>query len=184
MIFGAKRKGLGTLITAPLILVASIILGAGVIFLGGSMFQTNEEIEAIHLSNTHIWLSPNGTSTAAFVVQNSGGKPVAISSISIRGISTPLSQVWFNKVDATSTSIQTELAADYTENAVNIDGVAGEEAFALATGPVLLKQGEAAIIYLDDPASIDAIDAGLDMTLHVKAGKATGVLSSVHVVSS
>ena len=177
-----KRKGIGTVIATLVILIASIIMGAGVIILGGSTFQSSAESETIRVSNTHIWVSSNGTSTTAFAVQNTGDKQVTISSISIRGISTPISKVWFNTVDATATNIQTEFAADYTENTVNVNGVAGEETFTQATGPLSLDQGKAMIIYIDDPANIDAIDAGLGMTLNVQAGKATAALSSVQVV--
>jgi len=179
-----KRKGIGTVITTLIILIASVLLGAGVIFFGGSIFQSNVESEALQVSNTHIWVSSNSTSTAAFAVQNTGGKQVTITSISIRGISLPLSKVWFNTVDATATNIQTDFIADYTENTVNVNGVVGEEAFTQATTPLSLDQGEVVIIYLDDPANIDAIDAGQTMTLNLEAGKASAVFTSVHVAST
>ncbi|MGI0016347.1 MAG: hypothetical protein ACREBU_23245, partial [Nitrososphaera sp.] len=89
-----KRRGLGTVIATLIILIASVILGAGVIFFGGSMFQTNTQQESIKVSNSHIWVSgTNTTSTAAFAVQNVGGKPVSITAISIRGLSVPLDKV-------------------------------------------------------------------------------------------
>jgi hypothetical protein len=47
-----------TIITALIILIASVVLGAGVIFFGASHFQTNTENEAIQVSNGHIWVSP------------------------------------------------------------------------------------------------------------------------------
>jgi len=184
MIGAKKRKGIGTVIATLIILIASVILGAGVIFFGGSTFQGNAESEAIRVSNAHIWVSANGTSTAAFAVQNTGGKQVSLSTISIRGISVPLSNVYFNTADATATNIQTEFTADYTETSVNVNGVAGEETFTPATGPVSLNQGEVVIIYLDEPANIGAIDAGLSLTLNVEAGRATAVLSSVHVATA
>jgi len=178
-----KRRGLGTVIATLIILIASVILGAGVIFFGGSMFQTNTQQESVKVSNSHIWVATNNTSTAAFAVQNVGGKPVSLTSISIRGLSVPLSSVFFNTVDATATNIQTEFIADYSEATVDVNSlVAGEEAFTAATGPVSLDQGQAVIIYINDPASIDAIDAGQAMTLSLQAGQANAV-QSVSVVS-
>ncbi|MCI0565454.1 MAG: hypothetical protein MN733_43875 [Nitrososphaera sp.] len=177
-----KRRGLGTVIATLIILIASVILGAGVIFFGGSMFQTNTQQESVKVSNSHIWVATNNTSTAAFAVQNTGGKPVSLTAISIRGLSVPLSSVFFNTVDATANNIQTEFTADYTEDTVNVNGIAGEETFTPATGPVSLDQGKAVIIYINDPANIDAIDAGLSMTLNIQAGQASAV-QSVSVVS-
>jgi hypothetical protein len=94
----------------------------------------------------------------------------------------PLNKVYFDTADATATNIQTEFIADYSETTVNVNGVAGEETFTLATGPVSLDQGKAVIIYIDDPANIDAIDAGLAMTLSIQAG-ASNAVQSVSVVS-
>jgi hypothetical protein len=177
-----KRRGLGTVIATLIILIASVILGAGVIFFGGSMFQTNTQQESIKVTNSHIWVATNNTSTAAFAVQNTGGKPISITAISIRGLSVPLTSVYFNTADATATNIQTEFIADYSEATVDVDTDVAEETFTQASGPVSLDQGKAVIIYIDDPANIDAIDAGLAMTLNIAAGQANAV-QSVSVVS-
>jgi len=182
-----KRRGLGTVIATLIILIASVILGAGVIFFGGSMFQTNTQQESVKVSNSHIWVATNDTSTAAFAVQNTGGKPVSLTSISIRGLSVPLNLVYGNTADATATNIQTEFIADYNlADGVDVDGDGVQDAFDVgldpATGPVSLDQGQAVIIYINDPASIDAIDAGQAMTVSIQAGQASAV-QSVSVVT-
>ena len=46
-----------------------------------------------------------------------------------------------------------------------------------------MNQGEAKIIYLLDPANIDAIDAGNNMTFSIQAGQASAV-QSVAVVNA
>lgn len=172
------------MITTLIVLIASVVLGAGVIFFGGSLFQSNTETEAIQVSNEHIWVASNGTnSVGAFVVQNTGGKVVSIQSVSVRGQSIPTSAWWFNTVDATATNIQRELVFDgNVSNGVNVNGVAGDEPFTLATGPISLQQGQAVIVYLDDPAGIEAIDSGLAFNINVQAGKATAV-KSVSVIN-
>ena len=58
-----KRRGIGTVITTLIILIASVVLGAGVIFFGGSLFQTNTQNESIQVSNAHIWVGANATGT-------------------------------------------------------------------------------------------------------------------------
>ncbi|HKX82552.1 MAG TPA: hypothetical protein VJL54_09885 [Nitrososphaera sp.] len=173
-----KRRGIGTVITTLIILIASVVLGAGVIFFGGSLFQTNTENESIQVSNTHIWVAPNGTSSVAgFVVQNTGGKVVAIQGITIRGQSVPTSSWYYNAADASATNIQKEITSDFSLDAVNVNGVAGEEAFIAATGPISLTQGKAVFVYLANPSGISAIDGGLSFTMNVQAGKASAVQS-------
>ena len=175
-----ERRGLGSVITTLIILIASVVLAAGVIFFGGSLFQTNTENEAVRVSNVHIWVAPNGTdSVAGFVVQNTGGKVVSVQKITIRGQSVPTGSWWFNNdpVVATASNIQRELTYDPTLIGINVDGVAGDEVFTLATGPISLEQGEAMFLYVEDPAGIAAIDSGLAFTMNVQAGKASAVES-------
>jgi hypothetical protein len=178
-----KRRGIGTVITTLIILIASVVLGAGVIFFGGSLFQTNTENEAIQVSNGHIWVAPNGTnSVAGFVVQNTGGKVVSIQSITIRGQSVPTASWYFNTANATAANIQREIVSDFDlPNGVDVTG-GTVVAFTQATGPLSLTQGQAMFIYLDDPAGITAIDSGLAFTMNVQAGKASAV-QSVSVIN-
>ncbi|MGH9878901.1 MAG: hypothetical protein ACRD5H_14815 [Nitrososphaerales archaeon] len=137
--------------------------------------------QSIKVSNSHIWVATNNTSTAAMVVQNTGSTQGTITVMSIRGLAIPLSSVYLNTVDATTTNIQTELIADYSEYTVDADSDPAEEVFTLATSPITLYPGQAVIIYIDEPANIDAIDAGLSMTLNIQAGQASAVQSVVVV---
>jgi hypothetical protein len=179
-----QRKGIGTVITTLIILIASVVLGAGVIFFGGSMFQTNTNNEEIKVSNAHIWVAPNNgtTSTAAFVVQNVGSKPVAVGSITVRGMSVPTSSWYYNTADATATNVMRELRSDYSLNAVDVTGSAPEETFIQATGPVSITQGQAVIIYVANPGNIQMMDSGHAYNVNIQAGKAAGALAAVPVV--
>lgn len=178
-----KRRGIGNVITTLIILIASVVLGAGVIFFGGSLFQTNTENEAIQVSNAHIWVGTNGTSVAGFVVQNTGGKAVAIESIVVRGMAVPMDSWYYNTVEAIAANVQRELKSDYTLSAVDVTGSAPEEAFIHATGKISLTQGQAVIVYAANPAGITTLDAGLDYNLNVHAGKSSASLAAVHVVA-
>ena len=183
-----KRKGLGSVITTLIILIASVVLAAGVIFFGGSLFQSNTENDAIQVSNTHIWVSPNGTSSVAgFVVQNTGGKEVSVQKITVRGQSIPIGSWYYNNTStvATATNIQAELNFDGTLNTVDVRAAtAGEEQFTQGTGTISLQQGQAMFVYLANPAGIDAIDSGLAYTINVQAGKASAAVASVNVGTS
>jgi hypothetical protein len=179
-----KRKGIGTVITTLIILIASVVLGAGVIFFGGSLFQTNTENEAIQVSNTHIWVAPNGTSSVgAFVVQNTGGKAVSVQGITLRGMAVPSSTWYYNTANATVTNIQRSLNSDFNLGQIEVTGGGTPETFTQATGPVSLVQGQAAIMYIANPAGVTAIDSGLAFTMTIQAGKASSSVASVNVTN-
>ncbi len=174
-----KRKGIGNVITTLIILIASVVLGAGVIFFGGSMFQTNTQSESLKVSNVHSWVGPtNGTAVTAFAIQNTGSKPITINSISMRGLPVPTAQ-WFSCTTcASATNINTELTADYAPASVTIGGTG----YAMTTGSVSLSQGAAAIVYVSEAGNIEAIDAGNTYSLQIQSGQATAV-QQVQVVS-
>jgi hypothetical protein len=170
-----SRRGLGDVITTLIILIASVVLGAGVIFFGGSMFQTNTQSESIKVSNVHTWVNSNGTSVTAFAVQNTGSKAVAINSISLRGL--PIAQTsWYSCVNpvacATSGNINTDLPTQYHPST----GVPlGGTNYAMQTGPVSLTQGQAQIVYMVGAGNIGTIDAGNTYSLQVQSGQAIAV---------
>jgi hypothetical protein len=111
------------------------------------------------------------------VVQNTGGKVVSISQISVRGTSIPLSKWYYNNTSLTSAEIQTDLVKDNdgTQTTITVNGVA--KTFTAATGPVSLAQGQSAIIYLKNPAGLSSTDAGINYTLSVNAGKSSSVIT-------
>lgn len=121
---------------------------------------------AIQVSSAHIWVR-QGSAVAAFVVENTGGAPVSITGITIRGVAVPDSRWYYNKEDATAAA---RILPDFSPAAVNIDAYAGEEAFVL--GPLSLEKGQRAIIYLVNPAYITSADAGLYFNLRVQADEA------------
>jgi hypothetical protein len=180
-----KRRGIGNVITTLIILIASVILGAGVIFFGGSMFQTNTQAESIKVTNVHAWVNSNNTSVTAFAIQNVGSKPITVNSISLRGLPVPTAQ-WFScsPTDAALCShpnnINTELTADYLPN----NGVLLAQGYqsTFTSGSVGLAQGQATIVFVKEAGTIDAIDSGNTYALQIQAGQASSV-TNVLVVS-
>lgn len=169
------RRGIGNVITTLIILIASVVLGAGVIFFGGSMFQTNTQTESIKVTNVHTWVNVNGTTVTAFAVQNTGSKASAINSISLRGLPIPQTN-WYSCVNptacATSTNINTDLPTQYhPSTGVPINSVN----YAMQTGPVSLTQGQAQIVYMTGAGNIGTIDAGNTYSLQVLSGQAIAV---------
>jgi hypothetical protein len=172
-----KRKGIGNVITTLIILIASVVLGAGVIFFGGSMFQTNTQSESIKVSNVYSWVNSDSganateVSTTAFVVQNTGSKAITISSITLRGVQVPTTN-WYYNITADQDTLQSQLPVDYDETAVDF----GAGAVTMDNpGPISLNQGGAAIVYLSQAGNIVAIDSGNTYALQIQAGQATAV---------
>ena len=173
-----KRRGIGNVITTLIILIASVVLGAGVIFFGGSMFSTNTQSEQVKVTNINSWVGSGASnSTTAFAIQNVGSKAVTVTDIKLRGIAVPVAS-WFSCKGsgagkcATAINVQTPLPYDSTENSVTIGGT-----LYTMTGnqQVSLSQGEAAIVYLDGAGNINSIDAGNTYALQIQAGQASSV---------
>ena len=174
-----SRKGIGNVITTLIILIASVVLGAGVIFFGGSMFQTNTQSESIKVSNVHAWVSSqNSTSSVvAFAVQNTGSKAVTINSISMRGLSVPTTS-WYSCTSpatcATSTNINTDLNAQYSP--MTSIKLPDNTYYPMTSGSISLTQGQATIVYVKSAGNLAPIDAGNTYSLQVQAGQAIAVL--------
>ncbi len=99
-----KRKALSAVLTTMIILVASVVLGTGVVLYGTSLFQTNANTEAISTTGTQVWVdstNANGWSWGAADVRNSGDKLVSVDQISIRGQAVPFSS-WYADTDTTN----------------------------------------------------------------------------------
>jgi len=179
-----KHKGIGNVITTLIILIASVVLGAGVIFFGGSMFQTNTQSESIKVSNVHAWVNANGTSVTAFAIQNTGSKAITVSSVSMRGLPVPTSN-WYS-CDPTDTThcstannINTDLTAFYNPS-TGVTLASG--AVAMTSGSVSLTQGQATIVYVKAAGGLAPIDAGNTYSLQVQSGQAIAV-QQVQVIS-
>lgn len=195
-----KRRGIGNVITTLIILIASVVLGAGVIFFGGSMFQTNTQSESIKVSNVHSWVfqddaaTPANHAATAFVVQNTGSKAVTINSISLRGLPVQTT-LWNYGITSDTDFLQTELQAHYSMGATTFGTYADGGVTPDFTGvtfisdsSISLDQGEAAIVYLINesttmPGNMLPIDAGNTYSLQIQAGQATAV-QQIQVITS
>jgi len=91
-----------------IILVASVVLGTGVVIYGTSLFQTGAQQEAITTQGVTIWVNATnstGTARGAVGVRNSGDKLVSVDAIQIRGASMPFTQ-WF--IEKNQSALTTE----------------------------------------------------------------------------
>ena len=52
----SKNRAISTVLTTVIILVASVVLGSGVVLYGASLFQGSTQTEAISVSTPKIWV--------------------------------------------------------------------------------------------------------------------------------
>ena len=204
----AKRKGISTVLTTVIILVASVVLGSGVVLYGTSLFQTVAQQESIEVQGIQIWVNatdPLGDSWGAAAIRNNGDQVLAVDTISIKGANVPFAN-WY--VDTDQTRVTTENfqytfvhegtggagtmmnssptvttpcspAADL-EIDLDADGSLPTLCLDQASGPVGLNPGERAIVYFQVPqGKVTTLDAGAATTLKIFAGEAGAPLSTV-----
>jgi len=102
-----KRKGLSTVLTTVIILVASVVLGSGVVLYGTSMFQTVAQQENIEVQGIQLWVNATdaaGDAWGAAGVRNNGDKILSIDTISIKGTTVPFGN-WFFDADQTRVTV-------------------------------------------------------------------------------
>jgi len=103
-----KKRAISTVLTTIIILVASVVLGSGVVLYGTSLFQSGTQQEAISVNGLKVWVhgtANDGLAWGAFAVRNSGDKIVSVDKIAIRGTDIPFAS-WYPDTTVTSSLIQ------------------------------------------------------------------------------
>ena len=178
----SNKRGISTVLTTLIIVVASVVLGTAVTLFGTSLFQSGSLQSAISVTNQHLWYDQSSTnSVGGFVVRNTGDKILAVDSITIRGASVPFSSWYYNNTQAAMTSIgelgrnTTTLTTGCTCLDKDNNGSADTKV-TVATGPVTLQTGETAMIYYVVPVGkLTASDTGASASVSVFAGSAGSV---------
>jgi len=194
----SKKRAISTVLTTVIILVASVVLGSGVVLYGTSLFQGSTQTEAISVSNAKVWVHSSATEGLAWGaagVRNTGDKVLSVDKISIRGLDIPFAQ-WYADTSVSAALYQQALnhsgwgpTGGFIFNngscsdgeALQFDLGAAEDFCAdFATGPISLTPGQAAIIYFKlTNGTITSLDSGISTTIGIYAGKAGGPLSTI-----
>ncbi len=203
-----NRRAISTVLTTIIILVASVVLGSGVVVYGTSLFQGGTQQEAISVQGVQLWVNgtdANGIAWGAAAVRNSGDKILSVDKIEVRGTNVPFSQ-WYVDTDpdrVTVDNFQAQFVSEGTdangdmkdstsvdtcspavELSIDLDGATtGKPTLCLAvqTGPVGLNPGDRMVIYFQLPdGTLSSLDAGATSSLNIFAGK-TGAPQSVTI---
>jgi len=118
-----NRKAISAVLTTLIILVASVVLGTGVVLYGTSLFQTGSQSSGIAAQGVHVWLNattgkPTYTWGAA-EIRNSGDKILSVDQINVRGTQIPFANWYYDNSPSrvTTTNFQSQLI--YTTTGVN-----------------------------------------------------------------
>jgi len=163
----SKKRAISTVLTTVIILVASVVLGSGVVLYGTSLFQGSTQTEAISVTTPKVWVhttATEGLAWGAAGVRNTGDKILSVDKISIRGLDIPFAQ-WYADTDVSAALYQQALNHSGWDDSVtsgfifNNGGCTGGETLSFdlgaaddfcakaATGPISLIPGQSAIIY-------------------------------------
>ena len=120
-----NKKAISTVLTTMIILVASVVLGTGVVLYGTSLFQTNASGEAISTTGTQVWVDSTfntGWAWGAADVRNSGDKLLSIDQIQVRGQAVPFANWYANSTVNGISSQQYQAALIYTQMSNKVTG--------------------------------------------------------------
>jgi hypothetical protein len=169
-----NRLALSTVVTTLIILVVSVLLAGVVTYFAINVTSTRVQEENLVLTKTHIWVAMDGTSVAAVMVTNTGGRDVVLNKLAARGQTVGASSIFYVVADSTD-----DLAADLNwtgSAAIAADDIAGgidsAGVAALGTDTLILTSGSTMAIYINSPDSITVNDIGLTVAITVFTSQA------------
>ena len=202
----SRKRAISTILTTVIILVASVVLGSGVVLYGTSLFQGSTLTEQLTVSGAKLWVEPadsNGHAWGAAGLRNSGDKAIQVDKITVRGVDVPFTD-WF------ATIVQSEATVANINAAFNHTGYVGTGEMADASGvsavgactglnapnqivmnvgdqdmclerlagPIGLDPGDRAVVYYKViNGTLNSIDAGANTSVNIFAGKTGAPLS-------
>jgi hypothetical protein len=133
-----NRRAISAVLTTIIILVASIVLGTGVVVYSTSLFQTGGQQQAIQVQGVKGWVNgtvQNGVNYAwgAAAIRNSGDKILSVDSIQMRGATIPFTS-WFADTNQTRINSGSNFQAQFNLTKTETNGYLLGNALNPATG--------------------------------------------------
>jgi len=183
-----NRQGLSEVVTVLIILVVSILLASVVVFYAINVVSTRVQEESLNVANVHIWVNSTATpgtancTLASMMVVNIGGRDVVLDEIAVRGQACPWNGTTAPGAEkfVLYATIPGAIAADLTyvpnfnytggTNSAVLGGV--QYNFTVANNNLVLKSGNAMLIYVVNPDSISVSDVGLTTSVALHSAQA------------
>jgi len=164
-----KQKGLSEVVSTLILLVVAVLLAAVATYYATNITLTRTEIEEIRFSKEHVWVNSTGA-VAAFKIQNLGGKDILIDKITVRGVESAWSTVWFYRVPS-GTSITGDMNVTSYDLLTGSPTISGEE-YSVASADIPLVSSGVLLVYLKGPDNIQVDDIGTTVSIAIFSNNA------------
>jgi hypothetical protein len=165
-----NRRALSTVITTLIILVVSVLLASVVSYYATNVVSTRVQEENLYVSKQHVWVNSQGTAEAAVMVTNNGGRDVVINKVSVRGQTSPWTNVFYGvavPADDLTVDLQYVATPVIATNNFGLNDTAH-----LATTNLILPSGSTMVIYVNSPDSVGLNDIGLTVSIALHTAQA------------
>ncbi len=164
-----NRWALSTVVTTLIILVVSVLLAGVVTYFAINVTSTRVQEESITMQKIHVWCGADGTSQAAFLLINTGGRDIVVNKITIRGQTAAWTDVYTSTPEDPVTG---DLSYSSALDKVYVDDAATTDALTALSGATVFKSGTSMVVYIDSPDSITINDIGLTVGVTVFTSQA------------
>lgn len=146
-----RKRGLSQTVTTLILLVVSVLLSSVVVRYATNITMTRTKQEEVSLLYTHIWVTNNNTAQAAFYIKNVGGKDILMDKITVRGIESEWTSVYY---DTSAPTGDLSYRSSYTN-------------LTQASNDIGVVSSGSLVVYIDSPDNIVLEDLGISVTLNV-----------------
>jgi hypothetical protein len=153
-----SKAGLSTVVTTLIILVVSVLLATVVTFYAINVTTTRVQEESIQLTKLHTWQDGSTFAETAFLLVNTGGRDIVIDKIAVRGIATPIIDI-YSLVPAAA--VTADLPFIINANMTINHPVGGSQILAAVSGTnMIVPSGSSLVVYMKNPGSVSVNDIG------------------------
>jgi len=123
-----NRKAISAVLTTLIILVASVVLGTGVVLYGTSLFQTGAQSSGVAVQGVHVWVNATSGTAKTWVwgaaeIRNSGDKILSVDQINVRGNQVPFSNWYYDNSPTRVTAANFQSQLNYTGTSTTTPGM-------------------------------------------------------------
>ena len=175
-----NKRGLSEVVSTLILLVVAVLLSGVIAYYATNITTTRTATEEIQFATAHVWVSSSGA-TAAFKLQNLGGRDILIDKFTVRGVSSAWTNVFIYRVPS-GTSVTGDMnITSYTglTNGVTIDS----KIYNVSSADIPLVSGGELMVYIKDPDNIQVNDIGTSMSMAVFTNNAQ-YITEVNVESA
>ncbi len=151
-------RGLSVVVSTLILLIVAVLLATLDSFYATNVMRARSNMEEVRYSDERVWANDTGA-VAAFKVHNIGGKDILIDSLTVRGVESEWSNVYFHRVSIGSSVLGGMNVTSYNNlvgNNITIDG----RLYEVANTPLPLVSSGVIMFYVKGPRNVQTEDVG------------------------